>query len=77
MQDLVILPIIPKCIGCVNVITEGPEEMPSISTCRVFAGPKHRFDDKANCLHASHLSTETKKKKAFVNPIKASKRRNR
>lgn len=76
MQNLVILPIIPKCIGCVNVVMEGPVEMLSESTCRVFAGPKHRFDDKANCLHASHLTTETKKKKAMLNPIKASKRRN-
>jgi hypothetical protein len=74
MKNLIPMSIAPKCVGCENVVMEGPVEALSETTCRIFVGPKHRFNDKTNCLQASHLTNNWTKRTNKINPLKASKK---
>ena len=56
--------IFEKCIGCARVGTDG---------CKVYVVPEAKWRN-GNCPMATHLKKEVKAE-AFVNPLKASKRK--
>lgn len=69
--------IVPKCIGCKNTNTGGFWEELGITQCKIFVNPATRFDNKNNCLHATHMKAVPKRKTQKLNPLKQSKRDNR
>ncbi len=64
-------PIVPECAGCSRV----EEDSGTCPTCSTFAYPATKWR-LGNCYMQDHI-VEEKKKRKYINPIKASKRMRR
>jgi hypothetical protein len=66
-------PIVEQCNGCTRIVVQPPflPDMPEIQTCSSCLDPEFKWKH-GRCNLATHIKKE-EKKKAFVDPIKASK----